>query len=89
VIVEGLKHLVCVSCFVLMKLVLRFLFEFNFGVVCYFAGFVPWFVLMKFVQMCLFEFDFGVVCFAGFGSWSAWSYDRGRLILLWLFCLLI
>jgi len=40
--------------------------------------------------MCLFEFDFGVVCcFAGFGSWSAWSYDLGRFILLWLFCLLI
>ena len=52
-IVDVLIHLVCGSCF----------------------------VLMKFVSMVLFEIDFGVVCvFAGFDSWFALSFDRGRLI---------
>jgi len=40
VIVDVLIHLVCVSCFVLMKFVTMFLFEFDFGVVYCFAGFV-------------------------------------------------
>ena len=43
VIVDVLIHLVCVSCFVLMKFVSMFLFEFDFGVVCCFSGFVSWF----------------------------------------------
>ena len=45
VILDVLIHLVCGSCFVLMKFVSMFLFKFDFGVVCCFAGFVSWFAL--------------------------------------------
>jgi len=45
VIVDVLIHLVCVSFFVLMKFVSMFLFEFDFGVVCCFPGFVIWFAV--------------------------------------------
>ena len=40
VILDVLVQLVFVSCFVLMKFVSLFLFEFDFGVVCYFAVFL-------------------------------------------------
>jgi len=66
-----------------MKFVSRFLFEFDFTVVCSFAGFVSCFGLMKFVSRFLCEFDFGVVCcFAGFVLLFALSFSGGLLMVV-------
>jgi len=69
VVLEVLIQLVFVSCFVLMKFVSMFLFEFGLSVVCCFAGFCFMLCVDEVCLEVLFECNFTVVCcFASFVS---------------------